>query len=113
MIRLCISVLAKKCWLFSSSDVEKPVILIENESVTGYTSNGEDTAVVAWTEPSATDNSGIQTLTSSHSPGSVFPVGKTVIQYTSTDSSGNRDIRDMNIVVIQRKIQIVFRIQYS
>ena len=98
--------------MFSSVDVEKPVISIENENITGYTSNGEDTAVVDWTEPSATDNSGVQTLTSSHSPGSVFPVGKTVIQYTSTDSSGNRDIRDLYIIVIQRKIQMILRIQH-
>ena len=98
--------------LFSLVDVEKPVISIEEENVTGYTLNGDETAVVDWTEPSATDNSGVQTLTSSHSSGSLFPVGKTVVQYTSTDSSGNRDIGYMNIIVIQRKIRIVLLTRY-
>ena len=45
--------------------------------------------MVNWEEPTATDNSGVQTLTSSHASGSLFPVGDTEVTYTSTDQSGN------------------------
>ena len=72
--------------------------------MTAYTLNGNTFAVVNWTEPSATDNSGVQTLTSSHSSGSQFPVGETIVQYTSTDSSGNYVTAVMTILVIQRKM---------
>ena len=47
------------------------------------------TGTVSWTAPTATDNSGTQTLTSTHNPGDSFPVGTTTVTYTSTDGSGN------------------------
>ena len=46
-------------------------------------------AEVTWTEPTATDNSGIVTLTSSHSPGSTFDIGTTTVTYTATDDAFN------------------------
>ena len=55
----------------------------------GSTGIGSATAVVSWIPPSATDNSGIQTLTTTHEPGSAFPIGLTTVTYTSTDPSGN------------------------
>ncbi|KAJ8041487.1 Hyalin [Holothuria leucospilota] len=43
-----------------------------------------------WDEPSVTDNSADVNITSSHSPGDVFFVGSTSVDYTVTDPSGNK-----------------------
>ena len=77
------------------------------KNITGYTSDGNASAIVNWAEPSASDNSGNQTLTSSHESGTFFPIGTTVVHYTSTDPSGNRVTETMNIIVIQRKMYFV------
>ena len=47
----------------------------------------------------ATDNSGIQTLTSSHRSGSIFPVGSTPVVYTSTDATGNKEMQTFVVIV--------------
>ena len=61
--------------------------------------SGHPSVAVNWTEPLATDNSGIQTLTSSHTPGSMFPIGSTPVVYTSTDPSGNVEIQTFFVIV--------------
>ena len=51
---------------------------------------GTTNTVVTWTEPTATDNSGLTpTVTKSHQPGDSFPVGTTQVTYTFTDEAGN------------------------
>ena len=46
---------------------------------------------VTWTEPTATDNSGMTpTVTQSHQPGDSFNVGSTTVIYTFTDMAGNQ-----------------------
>ena len=47
------------------------------------------TAIVSWEEPYATDNSGYQMLTSSHSSETSFPLGVTSVEYMSVDPAGN------------------------
>lgn len=47
------------------------------------------TAVVSWIAPTASDNCGIVTLTSTHNPGDTFPVGTTTVTYTFTDAANN------------------------
>ena len=47
------------------------------------------TAVVTWTLPTASDNSGVVTMTSSHNPGDTFSLGVTTVTYTAIDSSSN------------------------
>ena len=73
------------------------------DNITVYTVVGNDSAIVTWTEPSGTDNSGIQTLTSSHSPPFKFPLGRSVVQYSSTDLAGNRVTKEMHVLVTYRK----------
>ena len=47
--------------------------------------------MVYWTEPepSATDNSGVVTISSSAIPGSLFYIGTANVTYTAVDPSGN------------------------
>ena len=54
-------------------------------------------AQVSWNLPTPTDNCGIFSLTSTHSPGSTFPVGSTTVTYSVIDLSGN--ISDFPFIV--------------
>ena len=74
---------------FCFKDYEKPVILNMPANITQDTDISSATAVVSWVEPNASDNSGSQTLTSSHSTGSSFSIGVTSVEYTAIDPSGN------------------------
>ena len=47
--------------------------------------------IVTWTDPTATDNSGITpTVTQTHQSGDSFNVGTTMVTYTFTDMAGNQ-----------------------
>ena len=69
--------------------MEKPIILNIPSNITQSTDKGLPTALVYWIEPVAVDNSGIQTLTSTHTPGSSFNIGVTIVTYTSVDAAGH------------------------
>ena len=71
------------------SDNENPTIINTPANVTQRTDKGLSTAVVTWTEPTATDNSGSVTLTSSHDSGSMFDIGDTIVIYTAIDAASN------------------------
>uniref|UniRef100_A0A671UN51 Sushi, von Willebrand factor type A, EGF and pentraxin domain-containing protein 1 n=1 Tax=Sparus aurata TaxID=8175 RepID=A0A671UN51_SPAAU len=79
-------------------DTEPPVIDRCRSPPTVQATDTE-TAVV-WEVPQFSDNSGGRlTVTSSHSPGSKFPVGETLVQYTSTDAAGNSRTCNLTITV--------------
>ena len=81
------------------TDDEKPVINA-CPSVPGVTTDsGDATAVVTWTPPTATDNSGVQTLTSTHNSGDSFPIGNISVTYTATDDAGNTETCTFPVVV--------------
>ena len=71
------------------NDTEKPVISGTPSNITQSNDAGICGAVVTWTAPTATDNSGIATFVSSHQSGDVFPEGTTTVTYTATDIHGN------------------------
>ena len=82
-----------------SSDKERPTITGCPGDQLGTTDPGAATGNVSWTEPTATDNSGNQTLTPSHNPGSAFPIGTTTVTYISTDPTGNTATCSFNVTV--------------
>ena len=59
-----------------------------------------------WTEPTATDNSGMVTLTSDYISGGSFPVGTTTVTYTATDESGNTAECDFDVIVAGKNTMI-------
>ncbi|XP_038051960.1 uncharacterized protein LOC119724809 isoform X2 [Patiria miniata] len=69
------------------SDVEDPMVVCP-ENVEAFADNGT-TIRLNWTMPTASDNSGIFTVTSSHPQNSEFPLGPTDITITVIDSFGN------------------------
>ncbi|MFZ9943286.1 MAG: HYR domain-containing protein, partial [Bacteroidia bacterium] len=57
---------------------------------------------VTWTAPTATDNCGMASLTSTHTPGvTVFPVGTTTVTYTATDVNGNAETASFTVTINQ------------
>ena len=51
---------------------------------------GATSRVVTWTEPTATDDSGMEpTVTQTHQSGDTFPIGSTQVVYTFMDRAGN------------------------
>ena len=59
---------------------------------------------VLWTEPTATDNSGVVNLASrSRAPGSFFVVGNTQVTYVFVDGNGNRATCTFAVNVLEGK----------
>ena len=85
--------------LYLCTDIENPVINNMPTNINEGTDTGLASAIVSWSEPTATDNSGTQTLTWTHSSGSVFNIGDTVVKYSSIDSSGNQRIELFTVTV--------------
>lgn len=56
-------------------------------------------ATVNWTAPAVSDNCGNVTLTSTHEPGSAFPLGSTHVVYSATDQSGNSSTCSFKVIV--------------
>jgi gliding motility-associated-like protein len=76
----------------SVQDNTPPVIAGCPANISMANDAGNCSAVVTWTEPTATDNCsapGSLVWTKSHSPGSTFPVGTTTVTYTVTDAINN------------------------
>ena len=88
--------------MYFFSDDEDPVILETPADITKVTEGDVATAIVTWTLPTASDNSGMVTLTSSHNPGDRFPLGVTTVTYTAVDSNSNM-MTDSFTVTIEGK----------
>ncbi|MFH1120176.1 MAG: Calx-beta domain-containing protein, partial [Bacteroidota bacterium] len=82
-------------------DDEGPVITnCPVADVTGTAAGENCEAVVSWPPLVATDEcSGVASFTSTHSPGTLFPVGTTAVTYTATDNEDNVSTCVFNVVV--------------
>ena len=79
-------------------DDEAPM-LFDCPSDTTVMSNLSCEAIVSWLEPTAVDDCGMVTITSTHSPGDTFEVGITVVTYTATDGCGNFITCSFDVIV--------------
>jgi hypothetical protein len=86
------------------TDSENPVISGMPSNINLNTAPGLCTAVATWTAPTANDNCGILSFTSSHSSGSSFPVGTTTVTYTATDVNSNVTTASFNVVVTDNEL---------
>ena len=55
--------------------------------------------VVTWTIPTATDDCGIASFTSTHQSGDTFPEGNTIVVYTAVDNCGKTTTYSFNVIV--------------
>ncbi|MBI5916085.1 MAG: HYR domain-containing protein [Bacteroidetes bacterium] len=56
--------------------------------------------VATWTPPTATDNCGLSSFSSSYLPGASFPVGTTTVVYSAIDLKGNGASCSFNVTVV-------------
>ena len=89
-------------FLFYSTDDEVPEITGKPDEIIRNNDPNLPTAIVTWTPPTATDNSGVVSLTSSQNPGTPFPIGRTEVQYAATDPSQNMAFLSFTVVVLGR-----------
>ena len=69
---------------------------------------GQGGATVQFTEPTATDNSGVVMLQSrTHAPGDFFNVGTTMVIYTFADQAGNTNSFTYTIIVREGKMFVI------
>ncbi len=71
------------------ADVSKPYFSNCPTNLFLTTNANLNGAVGFWTPPSAGDNCAITSITSTHQPGQIFPVGATTVVYTATDAKNN------------------------
>ena len=77
-------------FLVMEEDTIPPTITGCPEPLTLPADAGSSTAIATWTEPTATDNSGISpTRLQTHRSGESFTVGQTDVTYIFTDQAGN------------------------
>ena len=81
------------------TDDEYPVISGCPGNISQSNDLGVCGAAVTWTEPTATDNCGVTSWTSSHNPGAFFPVGTTTVSYTAEDAAGNTTICEFYVTI--------------
>jgi len=55
--------------------------------------------IVTWNVPTATDDCGIESLTSSHNPGETFGCGTTTVTYTAKDNCGRTVSCSFNVTI--------------
>ena len=84
--------------LVHPTDNEKPVIAGCPSDIDNSTDVNATTGTANWTPPTASDNSGLVTLTSSHNSSDSFPIGITQVNYTAVDGAGNMaDVCSFNV----------------
>ena len=81
------------------NDVENPVFYNCPNNVTVPAANNSCFRTVNWIPPSASENCGSLTITASHNPGQLFPVGVTTVTYNAVDGSGNTALCSFTITV--------------
>lgn len=67
--------------------------------ITADSDINEGTGNVTWEEPLATVACGNVLLTSTHQPGSDFPVGTTTVEYTAESEDGNKATCSFNVTI--------------
>ena len=80
-------------------DNEYPVISDCPTTQNVNAESGMSTGTSTWTAPTASDNSAMVTLETTHSPGDPFDIGTTTVTYTATDSSTNTATCTFDVVV--------------
>lgn len=88
-------------------DVQLPVFTNCPNNILVTNDPGMCSAVVSWNAPIVTDNCGVNTVTSTQSPGSTFPVGVTTVVYTATDNNGNSSTCTFTVTVVDDEAPVV------
>lgn len=88
------------------ADTVNPVFSQCPSNLTVNNDFGSCNTSVFYTTPVATDNCNA-TLTSTHNPGDLFPVGATTVIYTATDTAGNTQTCSFTVTVIDNSDPVI------
>jgi hypothetical protein len=91
-------------------DNTNPVISGNPGNMTVYTGAGRTTCnqTATWTAPTATDNcTSPVSVSSTHAPGDVFPIGTSTVTYTFTDAAGNSDATSFTVTVVDNTNPVI------
>ena len=86
-------------FVITITDTQLPIISGQYPNININNDPNAGTAIVSWTPPTASDNSGTVSLTSTHQPGDAFFIGVTNITYTAVDSYSNQATLVLTIIV--------------
>lgn len=89
-LKLGLRVITLSLSLSPSADTEDPVIGCLSD-ITVNSTAGQSNAIVSWTPPNATDNSGSYELTFNKAVGASFEIGSFEVIYIASDDAGNTD----------------------
>jgi hypothetical protein len=81
-----------------ATDTIKPVLSACPTNISLTTS--DTSAIATWTPPTATDNCGTPSVTSTHNSGTAFKIGTTTVIYTATDAKTNKATCSFTVTVI-------------
>ncbi|HTF16542.1 MAG TPA: HYR domain-containing protein [Chryseolinea sp.] len=70
------------------TDITPPTVKTPTPGVT-VNAGGDCKATASWAAPQFADNCSVISITSTHAPGAVFPMGVTTVTYTAKDAAGN------------------------
>lgn len=87
------------CCAPGSADNEAPVFSNQPMDINRDLPLGACNLTVEWVAPIATDNCGVESVTSNHLPGELFPIGTTEVMYTARDLSGNESTTSFTIEI--------------
>lgn len=90
--------------LFCTGDNTPPTIANCPTNIDRTVELGSSGLPVSWLEPTATDLSGVVTLSvRSNAPGSTFNLGTTIVNYIFIDSSSNEAMCTFSVTVVPGK----------
>ncbi|WP_245574522.1 HYR domain-containing protein, partial [Hugenholtzia roseola] len=81
------------------NDVTPPSFTACPANISLNTAAASCDVVATWVAPTASDNCGIQSVSSTHNSGDLFPLGTTVVTYTATDLAGLTSTCSFNVTV--------------
>ena len=89
------------------TDGEAPSISGTPEDITQTADAGLCSAAVSYTPPTAADNCGVDSFTSTHDSGDTFAVGTTTVTYTAIDAVGNTTTSSFTVTVTDNELPVI------
>ena len=89
------------------NDSEGPTLSGISVDITVNANPGQCDALVSWIAPVPEDNCEVISVSSSHSPGSLFEVGTTTVSYSVVDISGNSHSVSFDVIVNDVELPVI------
>ncbi len=87
------------CCATVSMDNVKPVISNCPTNIIANLPSAACSTSVTWAVPTASDNCSVESFTSDHASGEIFPLGSTPVVYTAVDAYGNTSLCSFSVTV--------------